>query len=194
MYHPLSLLGSFALTLATFVYTQGQTFTYPTLAPEVRVVTDIIPAGWSIRDFQSGDLNQDKSKDFVLVLEHKAPVKVAKNNGVHTDSVVAHPRMLLVLFRESANNTFRLVEQNNSFILLNDTPGMQDPYQSVKIEDGLLKIDFVLFFEDISRLITSTTYHFKYQHNLFVLVSAETGFFNRSSKEFKEYTYDFEKL
>jgi len=68
---------------------------------------------------------------------------------------------------------------------------MEDPYQSMKIEKGVLYIDFQLFYGVGSWVITSTTYLFRYQDKDFVLIGAENKSFDRASQNYEDYSFNF---
>ncbi|HTQ63244.1 MAG TPA: hypothetical protein VMI12_00515 [Puia sp.] len=99
--------------------------------------------------------------------------------------------MLLILFKNSMANNFYLKEKNNSFILRNDNPQRGDPFQEIKIEKGILKISFQLFYSSGSWYITNSTYKFRFQNNQFYLIGADYSSFHRATHESQEYSYNF---
>ena len=92
----------------------GQGFAYPSIKSTGQSIIDFVPAGWTILDSAYGDLNKDGTGDAAVIIQHKN--KVSLINSVE-DTVLTQPRILLVLFKEPADNSFLLSEQSNSFIL-----------------------------------------------------------------------------
>lgn len=179
------------LFLLNFALLFGQTFSYPKIKNEGISIKDFIPKGWTIRDSVSGDLNNDKNNDWVIVLQLKDSVTLVKHDGNYTDTVLTQPRMLLILFHDTSSEKFLLTEQSNSFILNHDNSNMSDPYQSIKIEKGILQISFQLFYNMGSWLITNTSYKFRYQDNNFVLIGADNNSFHRARNDYENYSYNF---
>lgn len=179
------------LLLLSIGFASGQNFQYPKVIKEGKTSSDFIPDGWMLRDSVSGDLNKDKHKDMVIVLQHKDSITLISQDGSFADTVRTQPRILLILFRDTMNNKFVLIEQSNSFILNHDNPMMDDPYQSVKISKGILEIDFQLFYNMGSWITTTTSYKFRYQNNDFELIGADNNMFNRASMNYEDYSYNF---
>jgi len=170
----------------------GQNFQYPDLIKEEKNTSDFVPNGWMLRDSVSGDLNNDKHKDLVIVLQHNDSVTLINQMiGDDNDTVKTQPRILLILFRDTVNNTFIVAEQSNTFIMDHDNPMMEDPYQSVKIRKGVLDIEFEMFYNMGSWEVTNTTYKFRYQNRNFVLIGAENYIYNRGSMDYIDYSFNF---
>ena len=181
------LLFSFFLILL-FGTSYGQTFTYPSIKAEGQTLTEFIPADWVIRDSATGDLNKNGVADAVVVLQHRDSVRIVNR---HEDTVLTQPRILLILFKDSATNTYRLAEQNNTFILMHDNAAMDDPFQDILIEKGIIKIDFQLFYTMGSWYTTSSTYKFRYDGKAFILIGAELSTLHRATHDTEAYSYNF---
>jgi len=169
----------------------GQKFSYPSIKKQGSTVADFVPQGWKILDSASGDLNKDKLVDFAVILQHKDGIKILKSEEGDSETVTTQPRMLIILFRCNSSNKYMLKEQNNSFILNNDNSTMEEPYQSIKIINGALRLDFQLFSNMGSWFITSSSYIFRYQNNDFFLIGAEYKSFNRANQDYEDYSYNF---
>ncbi|WP_207496769.1 hypothetical protein [Aridibaculum aurantiacum] len=113
----------------------GQNFSYPSILVTGQNIPDFVPAGWTVLDSAYGDLNKDGVTDAAIVIQHKDSISMANSVG---DTVLTQPRMLLILFRNAAHNSFALVEQSNTFILRHDNPAMEDPYLELAINKGIL--------------------------------------------------------
>lgn len=181
------------LTLLLFfaIKSSAQSFTYPVIKQSGLSINDFIPKAWTILDSTSGDLNKDNLNDYALVLQHADSVTMVKTEDGEQDTVITQPRMLLILFKDPSGNALNRIEQNNSFILNHDNPDMDDPYQSIKIDKGILQIDFRLFYNMGSWYVNTATYKFRYQNNQFTLIGADNKSFHRASHDFEEYSYNF---
>jgi len=183
MRHFLSLI----LTICLGV-TYGQSFTYPSIKSTGQSIIDFVPAGWTILDSAYGDLNKDGAKDAAIIIQHKDSISLVNNLD---DSVLTQPRMLLILFKRPANNSYELTEQSSSFILKNDNPTMDDPYQDLAITNGTLEIKFQLFYNMGSWYVTNVVYKFRYQQGQFLLIGADNSSFHRATHDFEDYSYNF---
>ena len=68
---------------------------------------------------------------------------------------------------------------------------MEDPYQSIHISNGLLQINFQLFYSAGSFTITTTAYKFRFQNNEFALIGADNYIFNRGTHDIEDYSFNF---
>src|SRR4026209_2700145 len=104
----------FILTfISAFLFGQG--FSYPSITTKGKQVKDFIPAGWMILDSARGDLNKDNLPDAAIILQHKDSISIVKDIE---DTVIIRPRILILLFKNKADNSFELIQQSNSFILM----------------------------------------------------------------------------
>jgi hypothetical protein len=151
-------------------------------------IVDFVPAGWTILDSAYGDLNKDGIKDAAIVIQHTDSITMI--NSLE-DTVLAQPRILLIIFEKPSENRFKLVEQSNSFILKHDNSAMDDPYQRMAINNGILQIKFHLFYSMGSRYVTNAVYKFRYQQGQFLLIGADNSSFHRATHDFEDYRYNF---
>lgn len=172
----------------SFSVSFGQNFVYPVINSQRQNITDLVPAGWKVFDSAYGDLNKDGIKDAAIILQYKDSVLLVNSSE---DTVLTQPRILLLLFKNVSNNGFSLIEQSNSFILKHDNPIMDDPYQDISIEKGILKIDFHLFYNMGSWYSTSSTYKFRFDGKAFVLIGADLSTIHRATLDYEDYSYNF---
>lgn len=166
----------------------GQNFSYPTIKANGHRISDFVPAGWTVLDSAYGDLNKDGLKDAAIILQYKDSILLVNSLG---DTVLTQPRILLALFRNAADKSFALIEQSNSFILKHDNPIIDDPYQGVIIDKGILKLDFHLFYTMGSWYSTSSTYKFRFDETNFILIGADLVTIHRATLDYEEYSYNF---
>lgn len=171
-----------------FGVSYGQNFSYPSIKSTGQSITDFVPAGWTILDSAFGDLNKDGIKDAAIVIQHRDSISMVNSLD---DTVLTQPRILIVLFKSAANNKFTLTEQSNSFILKHDNSIMDDPYQGITIDKGILKIDFHLFYNMGSWYSTSSTYKFRFDRKTFVLIGADLSTIHRATLDYEDYSYNF---
>ncbi len=166
----------------------GQGFSYPAIKAKGQRVDDFIPTGWIILDSARGDLNRDNLIDVAIILQHKDSIAVVKDVE---DTVITQPRMLIILFKNSADNSFTLIEQSNSFILNHESATMDDPFDEFNIYAGILEIKFRLFYNVGGWHASTASYKFRYQKREFVLIGADYFSIHRATLEFEEYSYNF---
>ena len=177
----------FILTIL-FHGSYGQTFLYPVIKSNGQSIVDFIPAGWTVLDSAFGDLNKDGVKDAAIILQHKDSVSLVNSSE---DNVMTQPRILLLILKNRADNKLSLIEQSNSFILKHDNSIMDDPYQGILIDKGILKIDFHLFYNMGSWYSTSSTYKFRYDGKEFKLIGADYSTIHRATLDYEDYSYNF---
>ena len=177
----------FILTIL-FHGSYGQTFLYPVIKSNGQSIVDFIPAGWTVLDSAFGDLNKDGVKDAAIILQHKDSVSLVNSSE---DTVMTQPRILLLILKNPADNKLSLIEQSNSFILKHDNSIMDDPYQGILIDKGILKIDFHLFYNMGSWYSTSSTYKFRYDGKEFKLIGADYSTIHRATLDYEDYSYNF---
>lgn len=166
----------------------GQNFSYPSIKLAGVNTSDFVPSGWTILDSAYGDLNKDGTEDVAIVIQHRDSIFCVNSME---DTVLTQPRILLILFKNTANNQFTLIEQSNSFILKHDNEQMDDPYQGISIAKGILILDFNQFYFSGSWYFTNSTYKFRFDSNRFVLIGADISTMHRSTLDYEDYSYNF---
>ena len=68
---------------------------------------------------------------------------------------------------------------------------MDDPYQEMTINNGILVVRFHLFYNMGSWYVTNAVYKFRYQQGQFVLIGADNSSFHRATHDFEDYSYNF---
>jgi hypothetical protein len=170
----------------------GQNFAYPTITTKGKFIKDFVPSGWTILDSATGDLNNDNHYDAAVILQHiDSTLLIKKDNDFDfEDTVVTQPRVLILLFRNAADNLFNLIKQSNTFILTHDNPFTDDPYQLISIKRGILQIDFY-WYPTSGNWFNTTAYKFRYQKSNFFLIGADYEESNKASHDFNRHSYNF---
>ena len=89
-------------------------------------LNSFIPAGYSILDSASGNLNKDAYIDLILILKDKC-------------DCTTRP---LILLAGTKNGAYSLIARNDSVVLCKDCGGIfGDPYEGIKIKKGFFSIE-----------------------------------------------------
>src|SRR5689334_16071442 len=107
-------LGLWTL-LVTATFCSGQNL--PTIKTEGHSIEDFVPKHWKILQTATGDLNKDKVDDVALVIQEMDPKKIEISDGLGIDTLDTNPRILIILFRDTVANKFKLRETARTFIL-----------------------------------------------------------------------------
>lgn len=142
-----------------------------------------IPERWVAMDTAVGDLNNDQVDDVAFVLQCLDSLEGDTTGRTGWSPVP--PRKLVVLL--AMPDGYRLVQDNDRFILRADEGGWFDPYEGMAIADGLL----VIRFYGGSAWRYSRSYSFRYGRGGFHLVAAETADYHATSGEGAAYRIDF---
>lgn len=180
---PISIFWTFLFNVSF-----GQTFDYPKIDSKAEAISDFIPKNWTIFDSAFGDLNKDGLIDAGLVLQYQDSISLINFIG---DTVLTKPRTLLILFKIPGDKKFILKEQSNTFILRHENSIMDDPYQGIKIKEGILSLDFHLFYSAGSWYTTSSTYKFRFDGQKFELIGAEVSTIHRATLDYEDYSFNF---
>lgn len=93
-------------------------------------IKSFIPAGYSILDSASGDLNRDRLKDYVLILK-------VDEEEEHADTT--RPLLLLA---GTAKDQYQLVARNDSVVLCKSCGGVfGDPYAGITVKNNFFSIE-----------------------------------------------------
>jgi len=174
--------------LLHFGFVFGQNFSYPSINMQAKDINNFIPNNWKLLDSAQGDLNKDKQTDLALILQYKDSISIVNKDD---DSIVTQPRILIILLYDPTTNQYQLVEKSNSFILYHDDSNMEDPYQDISINSGILKIDFSFFMFSGGWGMYHNSYKFRFQDTSFVLIGADESYVHRATGESEDRSYNF---
>lgn len=169
----------------------GQSFTYPKFKKSYQTVNQIAPVDWTLLSQTSGNLNADRLKDLVAILEYKNTVSEKRPNG---STVETKPRILLVFFK-SADGKYNLKLQHNTFLLRDNEDAQPEVSADLKIKNRVLSVHYDLFHD-------YPTYKFRFQKGDFYLIGANVrgihggnyseDDINLSTGEFRKTSYSIE--
>ncbi len=194
MKKPLLIILIILLNL-TFAF--GQDFKFPTdsdypqLEKYGQKIEDFVPKNWTMVDKGFGDLNGDKISDCAIVIKGNDKKFLNKNDGLGVSEFDTNPRMLVILFKNAAEKRYEIAEQSNTFIMIPDSPTMSEPFQSVKIKNGVLQVNFEIWYSAGSWGTSQSAYKFRYINGEFALIGADKKEFMRNSGEMEIRSYNF---
>ena len=159
----MNLLYCLLLLGLTPLASSAQSFVFPKFEKTVQSVGDLVPPRWHIKDSVSGDLNKDGRPDMAMVLEYADTVREIRPDSMESTD---HPRILVVLFRDSSTGGYRPICQNNMFIVRETEGGMGgDPYGDLNIRNNILTVS-------IEFLRETAKYKFRWQKGDLYLIGA----------------------
>ena len=162
---------------------------YPRISDSAKTCRDFAPKGWRVMKVAEGDLNKDMRADCVLIVHGRNSKFVYKNDSFGTKEFDTNPRILVVAFRDAGR--FRLVEQNNSFIINAYSPTMTEPLQDVEIKNGVLRFYFEEFYSMGTYSMATRKYVFRFQEGELALIGADKTETHRASGEIETRSYNF---
>jgi hypothetical protein len=142
---------------------------YPAIAKRATTVEKLIPKGWLSEARAAGDLNGDGLPDAAMVVHMNAPKNWVSPPWAPTTRFNSNPRMLVVAF--GTPKGYDLALADHVFIPRVENANQEQPFDSVKIENGLLKLKMHLFFDAGGYRVGRWGFAFRYQHGGFKLVN-----------------------
>jgi hypothetical protein len=168
----------------------GQTaFSYPKIIVQGKSVSDFVPAGWEIMDSAVNNYNQKIYTDYAIVIQHIDSASVEIKYEGRLEKIKTKPRILVILFKNKKSGLFKLIDQNNKFILPWNPGSQSDPFSYLKFENDILHIGFSFSYG--SGAHEEPEYIFRYDGVRFVLIGFNSSYFNSGTREFRESSYNF---
>lgn len=191
----LSIILFIFVSLGSFQHVFSQDFNrpknsdYPNLPKSGKSINDFVPKDWETVGKAQGDLNGDKIEDSALVIKANLSKFLNKNDGLGSNPFDTNPRILVILFQDQ--DGYRIAKQSNTFIVAPDSPTQLEPFQELRIKNGVLELRFELFSSAGSWSMTSSSYRFKFLNGEFVLIGADKTDSMRNSGEMESRSYNF---
>jgi hypothetical protein len=152
----------------------GDLRTFPTVRAQAAKAEDFAPAGWTVHSTTTGDLNGDGQDDLVAVLRESE-----RTVSTHPTSQGSVQRQMLVLaFKDPADQAFHLVQQDSSLWPPFDEMSPHQGQPGIGIAKGSLLMTFedgLQYGRDFGGHYTGfkAIYQFRYQQNAFRLIGVE---------------------
>lgn len=153
----------------------------PRIAREGHNIKDFVPRGWSVLAKSKGDLNGDKRKDTIIVIE-----KVISKYDFPDKK-----RILLVLFKNKDTDLFRLKLKNRKIIPVRDYETLDEPFLNIEIRNGSIFLSVRAFYSMGGWTYYDSDYQFRFQNNKFVLIGADIYERQRNTGDEVTTSYNF---
>ncbi len=155
-------------------------------------VTDLTPKGWKLLASTAGDLNKDGLDDLVFIIQNTDPENIEKNTGLGSDTIDLNPRIMAIYFQDSQTKKYNKQKQLDDFIILRDSPTMDEPLDGLSISDkGVLKITFQFWYSAGSWTFSTHNYVFRYEKKHFNLIGYDLNDIHRGSGDETSYSINF---
>lgn len=180
--------GASMLLLLPFTPLQAQQFVYPTIVFEAPKWQNFVPEGWEVLQYAEGDLNEDKARDYAVIVQYKEDVSFI---DAQNRPIVGKPRLLFIVTQAKPRSFYRLVEQSNTFILSRTKEMPGDPFRGMRLERGFLFFDFALFNSLSKEWDISSTYTFRFELARFYLFGVNYHSTQRKTQKYEDYSFHF---
>ena len=164
----------------------------PELQKKGKELKDLIPDQWKLLATTNGDLNRDGINDVAFIIENTDKKNIKLNDiDLGRDSINLNPRILGIYFGKRNGKLVKKL-QSDTFILLQDSPTMDEPFDGIEIlENGILQIKFKFWFSAGSWSTSNHTYQFRFQNKAFELIDYESNESHRGTGEETDYSINF---
>jgi hypothetical protein len=161
---------------------------YPKLKANAASAAAFAPAGWTLEQSRSGDLNADGTADIVMLMRMADPKNVLANSGgMGEDPFNTNPRILAIAFAEGSGS-YRLVLQNHTLIARRTDAVLADSVdgpEALGIERGAAKVTLGFFMSAGGWTMFNATFGFRYQNGRFELIGFDKVTTQRNSGELR---------
>jgi len=154
-------------------------------------IENLIPKEWEILSTSTGDLNKDGINDLVFAIQNTDKNNFNIHDGPGRDTINLNPRILGIYFRNKNGQLIKKL-QSDKFIILQDSPTMDEPFDGIEIlKNGILKVDFHFWFSAGSWSMSSHSYKFRFQNEKFELIGYDSSERHRGTGETTDYRINF---
>jgi hypothetical protein len=177
------------LLIHSYSYSQKGTIS---LLEKSNSIEKLIPEKWRLLSTTNGDLNNDGISDVVFVIENTDKKNIQfSENSLGRDTINLNPRVLGIYFRQKNGKLIKKL-QSDRFIILQDSPTMDEPFDGIDIlENGTLKINFKFWFSAGTWSMSNHIYKFRFQNDKFELISYDANERHRGTGEETDYQVNF---
>ncbi len=163
------------------------------LKPYGASLKSLIPTGWKLLKKAEGDLNQDGYNDLAFVIQNTDSKNIRNNEeGLGRKTIDLNPRILAIYFRDGKSKQLIKYGQYDEFIILQDSPVMDEPFKSLEIDQrGILKISFHFWSSAGSWSTSDDHYKFRFSDKAFQLIGYDSFYLHRGSGEVQEHSINF---
>lgn len=156
-------------------------------------ISELIPKNWILISKAEGDINNDGYNDLAFVIQSTYKRNIYKNKGEPGSKTIdLNPRIFAIYFKDPISGKYNLRIQKDRFILIKDSPIMEEPFEDMKINNkGVLIIYFNIWYNAGSWSAVRHIYKFKLYNNKFKLIGYDRNELIRNTGETTDYSYNF---
>lgn len=192
------ILAGLALSLTPALAAAPEEPALPAVAAEAVSIAqtafrpiEFVPDGWKLYDKTDGDLDGDGRTDAALVIQRNDPAGVVRNpDGLGHDLYDSNPRILLVTIMDELGQ-YQLVGRDDAIIPDHDSPTIEDPYETMSIEDGKLNLDIRFFASAGSWIMTNRNFQFRWDGKAMALIGFDMARTHRASGEMRQTSVNY---
>ena len=142
---------------------------YPDLPRHSMTLAGFVPREWKLEQKAVGDLDGDRRPDAALVLHMVSPKNLIAPSFAPQTRYDTNPRMLVVAFANSRGG-YDLVAADHKLIPRRENPNQDEPFDSVKIAKGTLRLNMHQHFEAGGWRLGTTSFAFRWQDGAMRLI------------------------
>jgi hypothetical protein len=142
---------------------------YPAPPKHAATAEKLAPKGWLVEAKATGDLNADGLPDAAMVLHLNNPKNWVSPPWAPTTRFNTNPRMLVVAFGTPKGYDVALAD--HMLIPRVENANQEQPFDGIRIENGLLKLKMHLFFDAGGYRVGRWGFAFRWQDGGFKLVN-----------------------
>lgn len=171
---------------------------YPAIVQHASDGPGFVPAGWTLEQSQSGDLNGDGLPDLALAFHQADPHNVIKNEGGFCgETLNTNPRILAIALARPGGG-YSLAMQNHSLVPRYDNACADDWFAEdstggggITIERGTLHVRLSTFMSAGGWSMGSSTYIFRWQRDALRLIGFDYVNAQRNSGEMQTLSINY---
>jgi hypothetical protein len=172
--------------------------TYPAIAATARDAAGFVPAGWSLEQQQSGDLNGDGLPDLALAFHQQDSANILPNEGGFCgESTDTNPRILAVALAVPGGG-YRLAVQNHDLVPRYDDACADDWFSpegqsggGIAIARGAIRVTLGRFRSAGGWSMGSSVFTFRWQGGALRLIGFDYTNIQRNSGETQSLSIDY---
>lgn len=155
-------------------------YVFPVVVDRATDFYGFVPKGWVPLEAMQGDVNGDGRPDLLILMQGDDNRYRYMNEGLGSNEVNANARILVVALASESGGYTRLV-QNNVFVPPHDNPLMDEPFERMDIDKGVIKLAFRSWASAGSWGMAHYSYAFRYQNGRITLIGYDEYYRNRAS-------------
>ncbi len=162
----------------------------PTIPAQASSVSGFVPKGWQMEAKAEGDLNGDTRPDAALVLHMNDAANRIHPSYDQTITYDTNPRMLVIAFG-SKGGGYRLAASDHTLIPRLENPNQDEPFDSIAIANGALKVKMHLFMSAGGWMMGDTSLTFRWIDDRFRMIGFDRDAIMRNTGETEKISINY---